>query len=393
MLDGAAALGHLADHVAGRVLQEDQGRAALVAELDELAGLGRAIGLDRTVVAQYPDQPALDAGVAAHRLGRVLGLEFKKVGAIDQTRNDLAHIVGLTLVGGHQAEQFLLVEQRLGKTGGNGNPVPVELVHHLARHADGVGVVLAQVLAQAGHLRMGFGAADLVLGAVLADGGLDQRRAGQKDVGASAHQDHVIRQARQVGAAGGGRAMHDGDLRQAGGRHARLVGETASALDEDLALVHQIRAAALDQIDQRQLVLARDLLRAQRLAQAHRRDGAALDRAVAGRDQAALARNHADANDGATAEHRLLAVVVVHVEAGQAAELQKRRSAIEQARHALARQQLAARLELAALRFGFGNHQLLQALHFGEQLKHALRIRGKRLGLDLDLGTQNGHGL
>jgi hypothetical protein len=66
--------------------------------------------------------------------------------------------------------------------------------------------------------------------------------------------------------------------------------------------------------DQRQLVLARQLLRAQRLLQAHRRHGAALDGAVAGRDQHALAGDHADADDAAAALHALLAVVVVHAQ-------------------------------------------------------------------------------
>jgi hypothetical protein len=44
VLDGAGLLGRLADHVAGGVLQEDQRRAALVAQLDELRGLGAPAG-------------------------------------------------------------------------------------------------------------------------------------------------------------------------------------------------------------------------------------------------------------------------------------------------------------------------------------------------------------
>ena len=95
-------------------------------------------------------------------------------------------------------------------------------------------------------------------------------------------EDHVVRQARKVGAARRGRAVHDCDLRDAG-RRAAAPGSrrTAAALDEHLALVQQVRAARLDQVDQRQLVLLCDLLRAQRLFQPHGRDGAALDRAVA----------------------------------------------------------------------------------------------------------------
>ena len=51
VLDDAAALGLGADHVAGGVLQVDDRRALLAAELDELRGLDRALGGDRPVVA------------------------------------------------------------------------------------------------------------------------------------------------------------------------------------------------------------------------------------------------------------------------------------------------------------------------------------------------------
>jgi len=51
----------------------------------------------------------------------------------------------------------------------------------------------------------------------------------------------------------------------------------------------------------------------------------------------------------------------MHVQTGQAAELQERRIAIEQAGHALTWQQLAALLELLALGFGFGDDDLLKA--------------------------------
>jgi hypothetical protein len=44
-----------------------------------------------------------------------------------------------------------------------------------------VGVVLGQVLAQAGDLGVHLGAAQFLLVGVFADGGLDQRRAGQVD--------------------------------------------------------------------------------------------------------------------------------------------------------------------------------------------------------------------
>ena len=185
--------------------------------------------------------------------------------------------------------------------------------------------------------------------------------------------------------------MHHRDLRNACCRHARLVGKAAPAFHKDLRLVHQVGAATLHQVNHRQLVLQGHLLGAQRLLEAHGCNGAAFDRAVVHRDQAALARHGADADDGAAAQHCLFAVVVMHVEAGQAAQLQERRVAVQQSGHALTRQQLAALLKLFALAFRLGNHHVLQALHLGQQALHALGIGGKGIGARVDLGTQGRH--
>jgi hypothetical protein len=104
-----------------------------------------------------------------------------------------------------------------------------------------------------------------------------------------------------------------------------------------------------DQVEEGQLVLERNGSCARSaLLQAHRRDGAALDRAVAGRDDAAPTRHDADADDGAAAHHRLLAIVVVHVQARETADSSRKvEPAVEQTRDPLARQQLSALLEFA----------------------------------------------
>ncbi len=60
-----------ADHVAGGVLQIDDRHICLAAELDELRGLGGAVGVDRPVVADNADGMALNLGVAADRLRAV----------------------------------------------------------------------------------------------------------------------------------------------------------------------------------------------------------------------------------------------------------------------------------------------------------------------------------
>jgi len=83
VLDDARAFSLDADEIAGGVLQEDDRQAGLAAELDELAGLARAGGIDRAVVADEADRAALDRRVAADGLGAIGLLEieiFRAVG-------------------------------------------------------------------------------------------------------------------------------------------------------------------------------------------------------------------------------------------------------------------------------------------------------------------------
>ena len=84
--------------------------------------------------------------------------------------------------------------------------------------------------------------------------------------------------------------------------HLRLVEEDAAemiAVGEDLGLVRQVRAAAVDQIDARQAVLLGDLLRAEVLLDRQRIVGAALHRRVVADDHHLPARHAADAGDHA----------------------------------------------------------------------------------------------
>ena len=351
---------------------------------------GRTGGLDGAVVTQDADQLAMDPGVATHHLRGVAGLELQEIRCIHQTGNHLAHIVGFALVRRNNAHELLLVIQRLLPVRGRSHRVPAQLVHHLARHGDSVGIVFTEVLPQASDLRMGFSSTQFVLRTVLADSGLDQWRACQKDIGAPSHQNHVVRKAWQIGAAGSGRSMHYRNLRQARSRHARLVGKAAAAIDKNFCLVQQIGAATLHQVDHGKFVLLGNLLRPQGLAQAHGRHRSALDSAVVHRDQTALARHHANAHDRAATEHRLFAIVVVHLQARKAAEFQKRRAPVQEPRQAFARQQLLALGEFGALGLGFGNHLGLKAVDLVQQRRHALGVGGKGGRAGVELGAQGG---
>lgn len=110
---------------------------------------------------------------------------------------------------------------------------------------------------------MHLGAAQFFICRHFAGGGLEQRWAGQKQLGLAAHHHHVIRKSRLIGTASGGRAVDYGDLWQAHGRHPRLVGKAACAFDENLCCVIQVGAAAFGQGHHRQFVLHGDLLQAQ----------------------------------------------------------------------------------------------------------------------------------
>ena len=114
----------------------------------------------------------------------------------------------------------------------------------------------------------------------------------------------LVAHRRHVGAAGGARAHHHRDLRDALGRHVGLVVEDAAevlAVGKHVVLVGQVGAAAVDQVDARQAVLLRDLLRAQVLFLTVSGVGAALHRGVVAHDHAVDAADAADAGDHAGA--------------------------------------------------------------------------------------------
>ncbi|MNQ70700.1 hypothetical protein D3C85_853440 [compost metagenome] len=384
-----------ADHEAGGVVEEQDRRVALLAQLDELRGLGRTLRGDRAVIADKAAGLAFDLQMAADRLVVELVLEVEKHRAVGDAGDDFAHVVGLLGIGRHQAEQF--VDRVQGFAPVLLRPrrqlrVPRQHGENFAGDAHAIGIVFRQVFGGAGDLGVHFGAAQLFVGGDFAGSGFQQRRAGEEQLGLAAHHHHIVRQARLVGAAGSGRAVHHGDLRQAHGRHARLVGEAACALDEDIGGVVEVGAAALGQGHQRQFVLHGDLLQAQGFLQTGRGDGAALDRAVAGADQAAHPGDIADAGDDAAAGLAAVLVVVQPV-AGQGTEFEKGRTGVEQQVQAFARQQLAAFFEL-----GLGRLRLVQAVLFDlakarHRGEHGGAVVGEVFAVHIDLGLNHRHGV
>ena len=114
----------------------------------------------------------------------------------------------------------------------------------------------------------------------------------------------LVAHRRHVRAAGGARAEHRGELRDAHRRQLRLVVEDPPevlAVGEHLVLLRQERAARVDEVDARQPVLLRDLLGAEVLLHRHRVVRAALDRGVVADDHDRPALHEADARDDAGA--------------------------------------------------------------------------------------------
>ena len=238
---------------------------------------------------------------------------------------------------------------------------------------------------------MHVGAAEFFRGHHLAGRGLHQRRAAEKDRALVAHDDALVRHGRHIGAAGGAGAHHDGDLRNALRGHLRLVVEDAAEMPlvrKDLVLHRQEGAAGIDHVDAGQIVLPRDILRAQMLLHRHRIVGAALDGGVVGDDDAFAPRNAPHPGDDAGGMH----VAAIEAVGGERRQFEKGGAGIDQQVDALARQHLAARGMPLARRLAAPAGDNLELLaQFGDQAAHHVGVAGKLGGCGIDGGMKR-HG-
>ena len=188
------------------------------------------------------------------------------------------------------------------------------------------------------HIR----AAEFFSGDVLSRCGFDQWRAAEKDRALVLHDDGFIAHRRNIGAAGRARSHDRGDLIDPFGRHDGLVVEDAPevlAIRKDFRLERKKRAAGVDQVNARKMVLQSDLLRAKMLLYRDREVRAALDRRVVGDDDGAMSLDRSHAGD----DSRAGSLVLVHAVRRKSAEFEERRPGIEQSGDAFAHEHLAAR--------------------------------------------------
>ena len=189
--------------------------------------------------------------------------------------------------------------------------------------------------------RVDVGAAELLGRHLLAGRRLHERRAADEDRPGAADDDRLVRHRRHVGAAGGARAHHDRDLRDALRGHARLVVEDPAevlAVGEDLVLEREEGPARVDEVEARQVVLLGDLLRAEVLLHREREVRAALHRRVVRDDHAGATLDDPDPRDDA----RRRRLAVVDVPGGERVQLEERRARVDEPVDPLPRGQLAA---------------------------------------------------
>ena len=197
-----------------------------------------------------------------------------------------------------------------------------EVAHDLACEAEGVLVGDGVVVGDAGAPGVDVGAAQLLRRDLLPGGGPHERRPADEDR-AGAGDDHgLVAHRRDIRASCRARPHHDGDLRDPFCGQARLVVEDAAevvAVGEHVGLQRQERAARVDQVEARQVVLLCHLLRPQVLLHGEREVGAPLHGGVV-RDDHAVAAFH-DADPGHDPGRRRLAAV--RVPGGELVELQE----------------------------------------------------------------------
>ena len=143
-----------------------------------------------------------------------------------------------------------------------------------------------------------------------------------------------------IGAAGRRRAVHHRRCAECPAADMRaMLAKRAPAVDEDLGLVVEIGAAALDQRDDRAACCASAIscTRSFLLRPMGAMAPPLMPESLAVTTQR-TPLTEADAGNHAAALDVLRAVVVVHVEAGERRQLEERRAAVEHLREALARQ-------------------------------------------------------
>ena len=302
VLDDPALLVGLADHVAGRVLQEDEGGVPLVGQQDELGGLaGLLAEEDPSGVDQEAHRVPVHRGPARDEAAPVEALVLAEARAVD---DPCQHLVGVDRdpeVRRGDTEQLVgVVRGVVGRQGRSGPELaPPQLAHDLATQPDAVELVGGEVVRKSRDPGVHLGAPQLLVVGVLAGRHLDEGGPSEEDLGLAVDQDGIVAHPWHIGAAGRGVAEDEGDGRDPHGRELGEVVKDPAGEDKDLGLGGQVGPAGLDQVHHGQAVGAGDLERTESLAQGVRVDRAAANGRIVTDHHALDARDDADAGHDA----------------------------------------------------------------------------------------------
>src|SRR5690606_20173398 len=291
-----------AHHEPGDVLQEDEGDGAPVAQFDEVGAFERGFGEQDAVVGDDADGVAVQVREPGDEGGPVVGFEFGEFAGVDEPCDDFPHVVGGAGVGGDDAVQF----RGVGCGGPGFAHVPggcgprAEGGDDAADDGEGVCVVVGDVVDDSGDAGVDVAAAEFFRGDDFAGGGFHERGPAEEDGALVADDDGFVAHGGHVGAAGSAGAEDRGDLRDAALRHGGLVVEDAAevvAVGEDFVLHGQERAAGVDEVDARQVVVQGDFLGAEVFFDGHRIVAAAFDGGVVGDDEGFASGEASDGGD------------------------------------------------------------------------------------------------
>jgi hypothetical protein len=163
--------------------------------------------------------------------------------------------------------------------------------------------------------------------------------------------------------------------------------EALAAGDEDLALMRQVGTTRLDEIHERQPVLACDLHGSQVLAHRRGRRRAAAHGGIVRRDHARDALDEPDAAEHARADGE------VRAPCGQRRQLEQRRGVVDEQLDALASEQLAALAVAGDVLLATAPVDRRQlGVVLGELLEQARPVARVLLAADVDVAGEDRHG-
>ncbi len=376
--DDAAVFLRCAGKEAGHVDERDDGDVEGVAESHEARGLSRRIDVEHAgqiqrLVRDDAHGSPRDAPEADDDVGRPLGVDLHEVAEVQYPVDDLAHVVALLRVVGNDVQKVFFAAVRVVASFDDGRILHVVQREERNQPADfqqAIFFALDSEVADAAAGSVRRGAAQLLVGNVLACGRLDHVGAGEEHLrGSLGHEDEVGHRGRIHGAARAGAENH-GDLRDDAGRQDVAEKDFAVAGKAGDAFL-DTRATRVVQADDRRARLHRQVHYLAHLLAHHLRERAAEHGEVLREDEDEPALDLAVAGDDGVAQVLLPVEAELRCPVGHERVELFEGAFIEENGETLARGQFAARvlsvdsfLATPELRLFLQLEEALQALFY-----------------------------